>query len=142
MRAQWSILALCFVSTIAVAGKDNVIAPTRNNATNYKDRALTYCVAQAYKNSPAGEDAETTGAVFLDWTYYDLAANSEINVLIDKYLGRDYSNPFEGYEKAKFSMLKCIDMYHSKELEEQVKKYVPHPNWIGSKPPSSAKKLP
>lgn len=139
MKAQWTMFALCFASTIAGAGKDNVMAPTRNNATNYKDRALAYCVAQAYKNTPAEEDAQTTGAVFLDWTYYDLDANPEINALIDKYLGRDYSNPFEGYEKAKFNMLKCIDMYHSKELEQQVRKYVAHPNWIGDKPPHTNK---
>lgn len=35
---------------------------------------------------------------------------------------------------SKFNLLKCLDMYHSRELQEQVHKYVPHPHWVGDKP--------
>lgn len=134
MRNLWLFLVLCLCSTAAHAGKDTVVAPTRNNATNFKDRALAYCIAQAYKDSPAGQDATKTGGAFLDWTYYDLTANPALDALIAKYLGRDYSTPVEGYADIKFSLLKCFDMYHSKELDQLVRKYVPHPNWIGDKP--------
>jgi hypothetical protein len=127
-----AIMSLC--SAAAQAGTDQVMAVTRNNATNFKDRALAYCVAQAYKDSPAGQDATKTGAVFLDFTYYSLDANPEIDALIGKYLRRDYSTPFEGYADAKFALLKCIDMYHGPELNQLVRKYVPHPDWIGDKP--------
>jgi hypothetical protein len=54
--------------------------------------------------------------------------------LVAKYLRRDYRNPVEGYVGAKFDALKCVDMYHSAELDQLVKKYVPHPDWIGDKP--------
>lgn len=116
------------------------MAVTRNNATNFKDRALAYCIAQAYKDSPAGQDASKTGGAFLEWTYYDLAANSAIDALIAKYLRRDYTNPLEGYAGAKFDLLKCTDMYHSSELAGLVRKYVPHPDWIGDKPPARRRK--
>jgi len=39
-----------------------------------------------------------------------------------------------GVAGARFDLLKCIDMRHSRELDEQVRKYVPHPDWIGDKP--------
>lgn len=140
MRACWllSILYLCSVG--AHAGTDDVMAVTRNNATNFKDRALAYCIAQAYKGSPAGEDATKTGGIFLDWTYYDLDANSQIDALIAKFLRRDYSTPVEGYADAKFALLKCIDMYHSPELGELVRKFIPHPSWIGNKPSRKKRK--
>lgn len=136
-RRLLAILYLC--SAVAHAGTDQVTAVTRNNATNFKDRALAYCVAQAYKESPAGQDAQKTGGVFLDWTYFDLDANSEIDALIAKYLRRDYRTPVEGYADAKFALLKCIDMYHSPELDAMVRKYVPHPQWIGDKPAKTRK---
>lgn len=132
MKYFFTILSLC--SAMSYAGTDQIIATTRNNAANFKDRALAYCIAQAYKDSPAGRDAKRTGGVFLNWTYYDLAANSEIDALITKFLSRDYSTPIEGYADAEFALLKCIDMYHSSELYGLIRKYVPHPDWIGDKP--------
>lgn len=116
------------------------MAINRNNATKFKDRALAYCIAQAYKNSSAGQDAAKTGGIFLDWTYYDLSANSAIDTLIEQYLRRDYSTPTEGYLNAEFALLKCIDMRHSPELDELVRKYVPHPNWIGDKSAKNRRK--
>jgi hypothetical protein len=128
-----SCLVLCM--SIHVHAADLIAAPNLTNAENYKDRALASCIATAYKGSAAGEDADTTKSVYLEWTYYDETnANPAVDELVKKYLHRDYSNPLEGYSSAKFSLLKCIDMYHSKELDSQVRKYVPHPDWIGDKP--------
>ena len=140
MRILWLPSILCLCSTVAWAGTDSTTAVARNNATNFKDRALAYCVAQAYRDSPAGQDATKTGGIFLDWTYYDLDANSAVDALIVKYLRRDYSTPVEGYAGAKFALLKCIDMYHSSELKELVREYVPHPDWIGDKPVKNRRK--
>ncbi|WP_244140488.1 T6SS amidase immunity protein Tai4 family protein [Burkholderia sp. BCC1047] len=54
--------------------------------------------------------------------------------LAEHYLRRDYGNPVEGYAGAKFALLKCLDLYHGPELDEQVRRYVPHLDWIGDKP--------
>lgn len=40
----------------------------------------------------------------------------------------------EGYVGARFDLLKCLDMYHSEELDAQVRKYVARPDWVGDKP--------
>ncbi len=127
-------LFLC-LSLPTIAGESNVMAISRTNAQNYKDRALAACISEAYKGSPAGEDASITTSVFLEWTYYDDdKGDPATDRLVEKYLRRDYSNPFEGYVGAKFDLLKCLDMYHSRELAEQVRKYVPHPDWVRDKP--------
>lgn len=126
-------LLLC-LALPAIAGESTITAITRSNAENYQDRALAYCVATAYKGSPAGADAHISMSAFLEWTDYDDKGNKAIDQLVEKYLRRDYSNPMEGYADAKFNLLKCIDMYHSRELAELVRKYVPNPKWIGDKP--------
>ncbi|WP_026603550.1 type VI secretion system amidase immunity protein Tai4 [Methylomonas sp. 11b] len=135
MKAVHTFVAvgLCCYSLTAIA--DSNAATRRSNAENYKDRALAACLSTAYKDSPAGEDADITKSAFLEWTYYnDDKGNPAIDQLVEKYLHRDYSNPVEGYAGAKFNLLKCLDMYHSQELDAQVHKYVPHPNWVGDKP--------
>ncbi|MET3133588.1 hypothetical protein AAKU55_003878 [Oxalobacteraceae bacterium GrIS 1.11] len=123
------------LSLPAVAGESTITAISRTNAQNYKDRALASCISAAYKGSPAGEDADITKSVFLEWTDYDDdKGNPATDQLVKKYLRRDYTTPVEGYAGAKFNLLKCLDMHHSQELDEQVRKYVPHPDWVGNKP--------
>jgi hypothetical protein len=136
-----SFAALLLYLALPAVAADAITAMRRTNAENFKDRALASCIAAAYKGQPAGEDADISKSVFLEWTYYDDdKGNPAIDRLVEKYLRRDYSTPMEGYAGAKFNLLKCLDMYHSKELAEQVRKYVPHPNWIGDKPPKSKRK--
>ncbi|MDR2924626.1 MAG: type VI secretion system amidase immunity protein Tai4 [Azoarcus sp.] len=145
---RYLFVALLLCSALAHAGEDQVMAVYRNNATNFKDRELAFCIAEAYKESSAvREDAADTGKIHLEWTYFDLETtesgldvNTEGSALIGKYLRRDYSYPIEGYVGTKFDLLKCIDMYHSPELDELVRKYVPHPDWIGNKPPEKRRK--
>jgi hypothetical protein len=135
MIAARLVAAITLCSSLTAVAADNVGAIHRTNAQNYKDRALAACISAAYPGSPAGEDAGITQSAFLEWTYYDdEPGNAATDQLVKKYLQRDYSNPVEGYAGAKFDLLKCIDMYHSRELDEQVRKYVPHPDWIGDNP--------
>lgn len=131
-------ILLVFVASVvgsALAGESTIAAPGRTNAENYKDRALASCLATAWRGTPAGEDADSTKSAFLEWTYYDEdKGNPATDLLVEKYLRRDYSNPVEGYATAQFKLLKCLDMYHSRELAEQVRKHVPHPDWVGDRP--------
>ena len=136
MRIALGFAALLLgLSLPAVAGESTITAISRTNAENYKDRALASCISEVYKGSPAGDDANISTSAFLEWTYYDEdKGNLATDQLVEKYLRRDYTNPMEGYAGAKFNLLKCLDMYHSQELDEQVRKYVPHPDWVGDKP--------
>ncbi|AXV78433.1 hypothetical protein CJO79_01235 [Ralstonia solanacearum] len=135
MGARTCLFAVLYSSLTAIAA-NSITATRRTNAENYKDRALAACLSAAYKGSEAGVDADVTKNVFLEWTYYDEdKGNRATDQLVETYLRRDYANPMEGYAGAKFELLKCLDMYHSQELDEQVRKFVPHPNWVGDKPP-------
>ncbi|KMY00614.1 hypothetical protein V476_05450 [Pseudomonas syringae KCTC 12500] len=99
---------------------------------NYKEMALATCITTAYKyDVNVGIDAGSSVSAMRDWTYYDMEKSPlAVKALVEKYLARDYTNPLaESQIKGiKFDLLKCLDMYHSKELDALTKKVVTHPN--------------
>lgn len=117
--------------------KDDVVtspqAGTRTYAQNYKDMVLVECVATAYKNEArVTVDAGSSASVLRDWTYYDWDKHpydEVVTKLVDKYLARDYHNPLVESEikGVRFDFLKCLDLYHSKELDVLVKRVVINP---------------
>lgn len=106
-------------------------APARSHLQNYKDMVLATCVAMAYRQNPqAAGDAGSSVSALRDWTEYDLdRAPDEIKQLVDRYLAKDYRNPLAEAESPgqRFDFLKCLDLYHSTELDTQAKKLVMHP---------------
>lgn len=100
-------------------------------AQNYKDMVLATCIASAYANdSGAAMDAGSSASALMDWTYFDLEkAPDASKSLIDRYLARDYHNPVVESEikGVRFDLLKCLDLYHSKELATEVRRLVINP---------------
>lgn len=106
-------------------------AVTRTHAQNYKDMVLASCLTQAYRNDAGvSSDAGSSVSALRDWTYYDMEKSPDaVKSLVDSYLSRDYSNPLVESEikGVRFNFLKCMDLYHSKALEDLVKRLVIHP---------------
>lgn len=123
-------LGATYAGGLAATPPQNIetAAPTRSYAQNYKDMALAFCIAKAYAISPsANADAMATTGGLNEWTHYDVdASTSQLEKLIDNYLARNYLS-IQG-EKVKLNLLKCIDLYHSKELAALTKRYVSRPN--------------
>lgn len=93
---------------------------------NYKDAALIYCMTAAFPNTPAlNNDASYTMSGINEWTSANMDGNDALAALAKKYLAREYHSVHG--PQVKLQMLKCLDFYHSKELDALTKKYVPHP---------------
>lgn len=131
-------LLLVFVLFASTShAKDEVVtspqAGTRTYAQNYKDMVLAECVATAYKNEArVAVDSGSSASALQDWTYYDwdkYPYDDVVTRLVDKYLARDYHNPLIESEikGVRFDFLKCLDLYHSKELDSLVKRVVINP---------------
>ncbi|PIT62127.1 type VI secretion system amidase immunity protein Tai4 [Snodgrassella alvi] len=106
-------------------------APKRTFIQNYKDMVLASCIASAYHDDKiASMDAGSSASALREWTYYnmDKSIDAEIRI-IDSYLSRNYFNPLAEAEikGIKFDFLKCLDLYHSKELDRLAKKVISHP---------------
>lgn len=135
-KLDWvAVASCCALLTVAadakVANADRPEAPGRPYGQNYKDMVLAWCVAKAYSGDKvAPDDAGSSRSALIEWTEYDIETSVDaIPGLVDRYLARDYHNPYADAEAPglKFQFLKCLDLYHSQELQAQVKRYVPNP---------------
>ncbi|PIT52408.1 hypothetical protein BHC44_07900 [Snodgrassella alvi] len=131
------ILCSCYLILLPLicnASGINFMTPEAVNRTfiqNYKDMVLASCIANAYHDDKiASMDAGSSVSALREWTYYnmDKSIDAEIRI-IDTYLSRNYFNPLAEAEikGIKFDFLKCLDLYHSKELDKLAKKVVSHP---------------
>ncbi|WP_269506498.1 type VI secretion system amidase immunity protein Tai4 [Burkholderia sp. IMCC1007] len=106
-------------------------AGTRTYAQNDKDMVLAECIATAYRSEPsAAMDAGSSASALMDWTDFDLERNPDAGKsLVNRFLARDYRNPVVESEikGIRFDFLKCLDLYHSQELDAQVKRFVINP---------------
>lgn len=102
----------------------------RTNLQNFKDIVLGRCIAKAYRgDKSASSDAGSSASALIDWAYFDLNETEAVHNLIDKYLSRDYFNPYAEFDKeVKYDYLKCLDLYHSKDLKRLAKEIVYDPN--------------
>lgn len=130
-----SVVLLMVLSSLFAQADDKRInspqAGSRSYIQNYKDMVLAECVATAYKNDVnAAVDAGSSVSALRDWSYYDFEQSiDKVNPLIENYLTRDYKNPLVESEikNVRFDFLKCLDLYHSNELDKLAKKIVINP---------------
>lgn len=130
----FACIALTVTSSAWGAAFDSATSPqaaARTYLQNYKDMVLANCLASAYSSEPqAALDAGSSVSALRDWTYYDLEkAPAAIKNLIDSYLARNYHNPLVDSEvkDVRFDLLKCLDLYHSDELDKQADQLVISP---------------
>lgn len=127
--------SLAFPALAAQPTSDSPQAPSRSHAQNYKDMVLATCLAQAYRNDKgATVDAGSSASALRDWTSYDLDDSPDaVEALVGTYLARDYRNPLVEPEVTgvRFDFLKCVDLYHSKDLDLLVKRVVIDPRQRG-----------
>jgi len=128
-------LLFAFLASATHAKDEQITSPqagVRTYAQNYKDMVLAECVATAYKDEPmVTMDAGSSASALRDWTYYDWEKNpyDMVTALVKQYLARDYFNPLVEAEikGIRFDFLKCLDLYHSRELDALVKRVVISP---------------
>ncbi|KWH33036.1 hypothetical protein WL99_08920 [Burkholderia cepacia] len=135
VRIAAALACIAFQPAMVVAKGAAQTAPEAGSRTylqNFKDMVLAECLATAYKQAPgASKDIGSSTSALRDWTYYDMErAPDVIHALVAKYLARDYRNPVVESEvrDVKFDFLKCIDLYHGKELDVAAKQLVSRPN--------------
>lgn len=139
--ALWWVRPLCFawVVGVAYAGVDG-LGPQggmRTYRENYKDMVLAQCLAVAY-GGKAGEDAaNSAGVIQYAWTDYDwerYPLDETVTPLIQRWLAQDYRKRLHSadgtQEDLRFDLLKCLDLYHSKKLDELVDHAVRYPQCV------------
>lgn len=123
-------ILLCAV-TLASAGASAVgkrpYGP--HNTDNYTQRellknwALSVCTAMVWDKKRVEKVADDAGAAaggYFEYSNAPEVAFDQVRALAKKYAHLRYGGSVPG----EFNTMKCIDLYHSQELDRIVKKYV------------------
>jgi hypothetical protein len=94
-------------------------ASTYSQKTLLKNWALSRCLGQVYADGKATEDANASASAYLEFGRQPIEAYEALAVVIGKYANRKYA----GSVRSNFNTMKCIDLFHSTELDELVSKF-------------------
>lgn len=84
-----------------------------------KNYALSVCVAKGYNNKQVKDDAAAAARGYLEFGDYSLTAHSAVRKLADEFLAKEYNSQ----SGEAMVLTKCIDFYHSAELDKLVKSW-------------------
>jgi hypothetical protein len=84
-----------------------------------KNFALSACIAHGYKSDEVVRDSLATAGGYLELGSLPFEAYEEAASLGGKFLEKNY----QGISGEKLILMKCIDFFHSKELDQLAKKY-------------------
>ncbi len=86
--------------------------------TLLKNWTLSVCLAKISKDPGAKEDANATASAYLEFGLQHIEAYDALRKLAEEYANRKYG----GSIKSDFNTMKCIDLFHSKELDDLTRK--------------------
>ena len=84
-----------------------------------KNFALSACIANGYKSDEVKKDANAAAGGYLELGSFPIEAYEEAASLGKKFLAKEYRS--KGGEP--LTLMKCIDLFHSSELDQIAKKY-------------------
>ena len=84
-----------------------------------KNYALSVCVAKGYSSKEVQDDASAAARGYLEFGDYALSAHRAVIKLVDAFLAKKYASQ----SGDPMTLPKCIDAYHSAELENIAKHY-------------------
>jgi hypothetical protein len=113
-----------FVALVALVGLTVTIGAHAAPATqaaidNFKNYALSTCLADGYKSDEVVKDAAASARGYLELGSLPLEAHTEATKLGREFLKKNY----ESASGQSLVLMKCLDFYHSKELANLVSKY-------------------
>ncbi len=81
--------------------------------TLLKNWALSVCLAKISKDVSERDDANATASAYLEFGRQPIEAYDALRELTEKYAKRKYDSVI----KSELNTMKCIDLFHSEELD-------------------------
>jgi type VI secretion system (T6SS) amidase immunity protein Tai4 len=107
------------VAPIVVDAKDANVRVEYSPAQHLKNFALSACIADGYKSDEVMMDSKAAAGGYLELGRLPYEAYEEAASLGKKFLTKEYRSS----SGEKLTLMKCIDFFHSQELEQLAKKY-------------------
>ncbi len=106
------LLLICALAMASQTTQAQHMTAKYDQQTLLKNWALSICLAQVAKDERTADDAGLTASAYLEYGKQGLEAYAEIRKLVNKYKDLHY----DGSVKGEYNTMKCIDLFHSKEL--------------------------
>ena len=87
--------------------------------TLLKNWTLSVCLAKISKDPEAKNDANATASAYLEFGHQRIETYDALRNLAERYANRKYG----GSIKSEFNTMKCIDLFHSKELDDLARRF-------------------
>jgi hypothetical protein len=84
-----------------------------------KNFALSTCIAGGYKSDDVVKDSNAAAGGYLELGSFPFEAYEEAASLGKTFLAKDY----QGKSGEQLTLMKCIDFFHSKELDRLARRY-------------------
>jgi hypothetical protein len=85
-----------------------------------KNFVLSICISDGCKSEEVVKDSLAAAGGYLELGGFPMEAYEEAAALGKKFLAREYRSMHPG---EKLTLMKCIDFFHSKELEQLINRY-------------------
>jgi hypothetical protein len=102
-----------------VDAKDDDVSFTYSPTQSLKNFALSVCISDGYESEEVVKDSKAAAGGYLELGSFPIEAYDEAAALAKRFLAREY----KGIRGEKLTLMKCIDLFHSKELDRIAKKY-------------------
>jgi hypothetical protein len=116
---------IAFVAVALLASPSMINAKDANVRVEYspaqylKNFALSVCISNGYKSDEVVKDGLAAAGGYLELGSFPFEAYEEADALSKRFLAKEY----QGKHGDKLILMKCIDFFHSEDLEQIVKKY-------------------
>ncbi|WP_454763041.1 T6SS amidase immunity protein Tai4 family protein [Cupriavidus campinensis] len=131
-RIGIAIVCATFVVTAYADGRTSTSAQTTHPLQRFSQRtllknwALSACLARIATSPADRDDAGATASAYLEFGKQPIESYDAIRPLIDRFVARKYgSRPEIDTPSSEYNTMKCIDLFHSKELDKLVRRQ-PH----------------
>ena len=120
LAAAAALTILPFAASAADAEKpySQPMTETYSQRELLKNWALCACLAFVTKDAATRDDIGATASGYLEYGRQPIGAYDELRTLAKKWTEKRYG----GSIPSEFNTMKCIDMYHSRELDKLVAK--------------------
>jgi Type VI secretion system (T6SS), amidase immunity protein len=113
-------VALAFLAMPSnVDAKDIDVRVQYSSIQYLKNFALSVCISDGYKSEEVVKDSLHAAGGYLELGSFPIEAYEEAQALGKRFLAKEY----KGLNGEKLTLMKCIDLFHSKELDQLAKKY-------------------
>jgi hypothetical protein len=118
-KAGVFIVLAFLIAPSTVHAKDTDVAVHYSAVEYLRNFALSVCISDGYKSEEVAKDSLAAAGGYLELGGFPVEAYEEVEKLGKKFLAKDYQSK----HGESLTLMKCIDFYHSKDLEQLVKKY-------------------